>query len=182
MIPSMQIHEQVRTWIAEILATRDEVVGIAIRQRAKFEGWLKFELAALAESRGAVASVESSYGNRMRADVLIALDERHYLVELKTPNTNWRIGGVQDKVRPITKNIKSIIDDAAKLSGNGNSGVIAFVLFPVPSGDCRWHTYIRRISKGIGRPLTEEGNCSRVQVHLQPDQQCEAVVCCFEVT
>ena len=178
----MQIPDLIREWIVTILETRAEVLDIAIRQRAKFEGWLKFELAVLAESKGAIVSVEAPYGDTSRADVSVTMNGCCYFVELKTPNTNWRIGGVQNKHRPITKNIRSVADDAAKFVGQGVRGVVAFVLFPVPVGDCRWHKYLRRIGEMADKPLTEERHCSRVKMRLRTGQQCEAVVCCFEAT
>lgn len=53
MKKSIATHELVREWIVEILQAHRAVLEIAIRQRAKFEGWLKFELAAHLEQKQA---------------------------------------------------------------------------------------------------------------------------------
>ena len=49
-----------RQWIVQVIQQHELILRIAIRQRAKFEGWLKFELAAIAEINGAsVVEVET---------------------------------------------------------------------------------------------------------------------------
>lgn len=40
----------VRGWIVEVLTSRLDVMRLAVRRRAKLEGWLKFELACRAEA------------------------------------------------------------------------------------------------------------------------------------
>ncbi len=81
----------VREWISEILIQHELLIRIALRQRAKFEGWLKFELAALAEKYGAESvEVESSYtssATQMRSDIAFYFYNIRYEVELKTPNS-----------------------------------------------------------------------------------------------
>ena len=63
------MHELLRKWIVEILSNRHEVMSVALRQRAKFEGWLKFELAAHAEKCGAThVVVEASLPDGGRSD------------------------------------------------------------------------------------------------------------------
>lgn len=42
------IEETIRDWIADILPSNPVQIGIALRQRAKFEGWLKLDFAAQA--------------------------------------------------------------------------------------------------------------------------------------
>ena len=68
---------------------------MAIRQRAKFEGWLKFELAYEAsreEEVNNILVVESGYeGQQIRGDLYFRRNNKEYIVELKTPNTNWRV-------------------------------------------------------------------------------------------
>lgn len=52
---------QVRQWIDQILEEHPKILKLALRQRAKFEGWLKFELAVQAKLYGAVdVEVESA--------------------------------------------------------------------------------------------------------------------------
>src|SRR5437879_4033446 len=110
----------VRQWIVNILEQHQALVAIAVRQRAKFEGWLKFELAAYVAEHGASdIKVESGYSASEaalgRADVSFTYDGLRYDLELKTPNTNYRLPGVENKTRPITKNIAEIVANSTKL-------------------------------------------------------------------
>ncbi len=51
-----------RQWIVAILQNHLPLVALAVCQRAKFEGWLKFELAQRAEAAGCIpVRVESAY-------------------------------------------------------------------------------------------------------------------------
>jgi hypothetical protein len=98
----------VRQWITDILKQHQALVAIAVRQRAKFEGWLKFEIAAhLVEHGISAIEVESGYTDSEappgRADISFTYDILRYDLELKTPNTNYRLPGVVNKHRPITK-------------------------------------------------------------------------------
>ncbi|WP_326512179.1 hypothetical protein [Clostridium intestinale] len=175
--------ELIRKSISEIIKNHTQLVSIAIRQRAKFEGWLKFELADHLQKLGmSNVEVESNYvDSNDRADLGFAYNGIRYDVELKTPNANWRIEGIENKGRPITKNITSIIIDTKKLEKCVGNGIIAFVLFPVPVGDNRWIEYLSRISNEIGKELTEEENCSRVKVPVDNSNSCEVIICCFNI-
>ncbi|MDP6547092.1 MAG: hypothetical protein QGH60_24210 [Phycisphaerae bacterium] len=177
------MHNIVRTWIADVLKAHPGVMAIAMRQRAKFEGWLKFALAAHAEESGATdVAVEAGYeGSQFRSDVFFAFKGCHHLLELKTPNTNYRMPGVQNMTRPITKNIADIIKDVEKFRSSHVDGLMAFVLFPVRAGDTQWQRYLQRISKATGINLSPTGHCCRVTVALGAVQFCDAVVCCFPV-
>jgi hypothetical protein len=46
------MHKNLKVIIAEVLKAHPVALAIALRQRAKFEGWLKLELAAEAERNG----------------------------------------------------------------------------------------------------------------------------------
>jgi hypothetical protein len=173
-------HEEVCECIGEVLRSHQHLLAVALRQRAKFEGWLKLELAAHLMGKGAESvTLEAPYGSKHRADIGFAMDGARFLVELKTPNANWRLPGVADRVRPITRNVAGIVEDARKLAGCGTRGFVAFVLFPIPISDSRWHTYLSRISEETGIRLTESRNCLRMTVVLRAGHECEAVVCCF---
>jgi len=170
---------KVRRWVVEAMEGHPDLVALAVRQRAKWEGWLKFELAARAgrEGHGPV-SVEEGYG-QVRADVTFHDRSNRYDVELKTPNTNWRMPGVLAKTRPITMNIAGIVADARKLEQVPGLGIVCFALFPVPAGHDKWVVYLERISEELGAPLSEARHCSRVVVDLGDDNACEVVVCAF---
>lgn len=175
----------VREWISEILIQHESLLRIALRQRAKFEGWLKFELAAFAEKNGAesveVESSNNSGSTQTRSDITFYFEDVRYDIELKTPNSNWRMPGVYNKTRPITKNVAGIVQDAIKLRNCSERGIIAFVLFPVPPGDSRWIEYLNRISTQLEIPLSEDDHCKRLFVSLGNDYQADLIICTFQL-
>ncbi len=173
-----------RGWIREVLDQHKALLPIAVRQRAKFEGWLKFELALVAEQHGAQeVQVEVPYqGSKKRADLGFAFNGAAYCVELKTPNTNWRMRAVPvNKHRPITRNIAGVVNDAKKLAECSRQGIVAFALFPVSRGDRKWVRYLQRIAEKTGVSLSEEKNCFRWPIDLSSEQgeNPEIVVCAF---
>ena len=174
-----------REWIREIFEQNTDLLAIAVRQRAKFEGWLKFELALMAEKRGAQeVEVEAQYPNsKKRADIGFRFGNEAYFIELKTANTNWRVAGVKVKHRPITRNIRGVINDVRKLDGCGCRGIVAFALFPLVPGDKQWHKYLRRIADETGLSLSETEHCFRWRVPLaekaKAPTEAEMVVCAF---
>lgn len=179
------MHAILREWIVEVLENHQQVLAIAVRQRAKFEGWLKFELAAAAERHGAQSvEVESVYDDsgpsNERSDLSFLFHGRRYDVELKTANTNWRIPGILNNRRPITRNVKRIIRDGHKLARCPGQGIVAFVLFPVPQ-DRRWTGYLDRIAEALNIPLSEHSHCRRLSVALENGQSADLIVCSFEV-
>jgi hypothetical protein len=180
------MHETVRNWIADVLRNNPGPVSIALRQRAKFEGWLKFELAAQAERNGAadveVEAPSSESGNsRSRSDISLRMNGTSYDLELKTPNTNWRMPGVDEKTRPITKNVSSVVDDARKLSSETHDLLVAFVMFPIPTGDKRWHEYLERVGRELQIPLSPELHASQINLPISSQHSADVVVCCFPV-
>jgi hypothetical protein len=166
--------------IVEILEQRKDFLKVVVRQKNKFEGWLKFELAHHLEKSGMQSvEVETKVERRRdRYDISFFHEENFYSVELKTPNTNWNIEGIKQCGRPITKNIQSIINDAKKL--NSNQGIIAFVLFPIPVGDTRWKTYIDRISTECEIPIDKEKQCQIVTISINGKNDCSLLVCSFK--
>ncbi|MFC4221033.1 hypothetical protein [Flagellimonas marina] len=165
--------------ISLIVSDNKELLKIPIRQKAKFEGWLKFELANRLENIGMEnVEVESQNGfGHNRADISFFNNGRYHQVELKTSNTNWKIDGISNNSRPITKNIKSIVRDAKKL--NSAQGIVAFVLFPIPSNDTRWKVYIERIKDKTGLEIDYDKNCKLEQVNIDKNRTCELLVCSF---
>jgi hypothetical protein len=179
----MKTEELIKTWILEAISAHLELMAIAVRQRAKFEGWLKFELAALAEASGYPVEVEcsSNEASLSRSDLMFLKDGARWDVELKTCNTNWRMAGVLDLTRPITKNIASIVGDARKLKDAKGNGVVAFCLFPVPIGDDRWTGYLKRIGDDLGIALSPQEHSDRLVVPLGEGSSAEVVVVTFSV-
>ena len=172
--------EFIRKGIVEILETNRSLLKIPLRQKAKFEGWLKFELAHWLENQGVgQVEVESKVDYRRdRTDITFFHNNEPCSVELKTPNTNWKIPGVVNNGRPITINIQSVVDDAEKL--NSTYGVVAFVLFPIPFHDNRWEEYLNRINEKTGLQVSRETNCEIVDVDLDSKNKCSLVVCTFK--
>jgi hypothetical protein len=172
----------VRSWIADVLQAHRELLAIAVRQRAKFEGWLKFELAAYAQLQGALeVRVEASAddSSNSRADLTFMLSSERCDVELKTCNTNWRMRGVLNKTRPITKNLASIIGDARKLQNCPGQGVVAACIFPVEEGDMRWTEYLSRIADGTGLELSADRHAARVSIPIGHDHLVEVIIISF---
>jgi hypothetical protein len=97
------------------------------------------------------------------------------LIELKTPNTNYGMSGVENRTRPITKNINSILEDIHKLKVNNVAGIIAFVLFPVRSGDDQWKVYLERIKSVSDGVRDEDIYFTRRQIILKGNDSVEAI-------
>jgi hypothetical protein len=180
----MQIDTIVREWIVEVIRAHPALLAIAVRQRAKFEGWLKYELASTAELRGARdVEVEAALEKlaASRSDLAFYFEGKRYDIELKTCNTNWRIDGVLPLTRPITKNIDGIIVDAKKLQNCPGEGIVAFCMFPVPCGDPRWTEYLNRISNALGLSLSAGKHSARVPIAIGDGITAEVVVIAFSV-
>jgi hypothetical protein len=175
------MHNNLKMMVSAVLEAHPDVLAIALRQRAKFEGWLKLELAAAVEKNGYTAvELETPLPTNRgeRADLGFHHSGEKYVVELKTPNSNWRFQGIENRTRPITKNIKSIIDDVEKLQKVKNSMVL-FTLFPIEPGDVRWREYVARISKETGIQITEAEHCKLVSIPVSPAHTASILVCCF---
>jgi|SRR5690606_24720956 len=152
---------------------------IAIRQRAKFEGWLKFELANRIEKLGFdEVELETKLDRkRDRPDISFLKDLDFYRIELKTCNTNWKVDGISAKGKPITDNINGVINDAKKL--NSNYGIVAFVMFPIPTNDVRWKKYIERIIEKTEIEIDIEQNCKILEMEIDEKNFCDVIVCAF---
>lgn len=149
-----EMESEIYELICQILRQNDSLIEIAIKQRARFEGWLKFELANELKKSYDDTRVEKQV-NRKLVDVFA----NNSLIELKTPNTNYKIPGVdKTKSRRITKNIDEINYDIDKLSTNKigfASGYIAFVLFPVDCTDYQKHINCVVSHLGKGSPVCQ---------------------------
>ena len=137
--------KQLNDHIVDILSKNKDKISIALKQRAKFEGWLKIELAYKLLQSYSDVKIEYPYpcDNRKHADIYAS----NALIELKTPNTNYQTDNCVSCVRPITKNIKSIIDDINKLHklGGQHKKYISLVLFPIDAKE-DYKKYTQRIN------------------------------------
>lgn len=119
--------------IYKILTSNQSLVTIALQQRAKFEGWLKFELANELKINYADTIVEYHLkGLNAHVDIY----SNRSLIELKTPNTSYKANGCINATKPITDNMNGIIGDIQKLRSISSKalyagGYIAFVMFPL---------------------------------------------------
>ena len=113
-----------------------------IKNRSKFEGWFKVEL----------CDILSKYTNNIIPEkdrIDIVFDE--WALELKTSNTNYRYTGVENRSRPITKNVNSIIKDIQDLKRNENydKRAVVFIIFPLSKDTSAWNTHILKISSEL---------------------------------
>jgi hypothetical protein len=162
--------------IEKIIKDHSALINICMRQKAKFEGWLKFELAQALELFGVEQlSVEYGYDKKFRADISYIYQKERFLLELKTSNTNWVIDGIESKTRPITKNIDSIIIDGVKLSDCDGTGIVVFILFPLPLKDQRWNKYLYRISESLDVTFEENKNYKLIPCKAN-DISCEILL------
>ena len=133
--------------IVSILSDNEDLLEIAFRQRAKFEGWLKFEIAKEFQTSGKDTKVEYPI-----AKGHVDLFADNCLIELKTPNTSYNHPDLESKTRPITDNVNSIISDVDKLrnitEGLSYDSFIAFVMFPIDKNK-KYMGHVNRIENHI---------------------------------
>lgn len=134
---TIDIPTEVKNVLKDILTRRQDVTILAARQRSKFEHWLKFELAVSLSISPHVQNLrlEDSFPSSSgRCDISFMAGRDKWYIELKTSNVNWRAPGLEDRTRPITRNIDGIIADIKKLRAKCSpaKGIAAFVLFPIP--------------------------------------------------
>ena len=143
--------EYIADTIKKILSKNKDLLEIAFRQRAKFEGWLKFEIAKEFQKSGKDTKVEYPI-----AKGHVDLFADNCLIELKTPNTSYTCKGVDPKTRTITDNVNSIISDVDKLRNITENHCydlfIAFVMFPIDKDEdkntkSKYIEHVNRIEK-----------------------------------
>ena len=136
--------------IESILLNNKDLLEIAFKQRAKFEGWLKFEIAKEFQTSGKDTKVEYPI-----AKGHVDLFADNCLIELKTPNTSYNHPDLESKTRPITDNVNSIISDIDKLrnitEGLSYDSFIAFVMFPIDTNK-KYMGHVNKIENHIQAP------------------------------
>jgi len=78
-------------------------IHVFVKNRAKFEGWLKVEIVNILCNR-IPDKTDKIIPEKYHFDIIF--DDS--ALELKTINTNYRCNGVENKTRPITYNIKQL--------------------------------------------------------------------------
>jgi hypothetical protein len=111
-----------------------------IKNRAKFEGWFKVEL----------CDILSKYTNNITPEknrIDIVFD--NWALELKTLNTNYRYINIENKIRPITKNIRDVLNDISSLKINNfyKNRAVVFIVFPLSleKHKKKWERHIAKI-------------------------------------
>ena len=145
------MEQELNDILVNILQTRQDLVYIVIKQRAKFEGWLKFELANKLCKKYSDTCVEKCmpYND---SEKLVDVFSNNSYIELKTPNTSYRHKDCENRTRPITNNIASIIDDINALKSIAVNGYIAFVMFPIDNNG-KYQSHINKIDKIISNSI-----------------------------
>ena len=141
------MEQQLNDILVNIMKSRQDLVFIAIKQRAKFEGWLKFELANELRQRYTDTCVEKCMSGK-----LVDVFSNDSCIELKTPNTSYRHDGCENRTRPITNNIASIIDDINALKKIGVDGYIAFIMFPIDNNG-KYKSHIDKIDANVKKSV-----------------------------
>ena len=141
------MEQQLNDILVNILTSRQDLVFIAIKQRAKFEGWLKFELANELRKLYRDTCVEKCMSGK-----LVDVFSNNSYIELKTPNTSYRHDGCENRTRPITNNIASIIDDINALKKIGVDGYIAFIMFPIDNNG-KYKSHIDKIDANVKKSV-----------------------------
>ena len=156
--------EYIADTIKKILSKNKDLLEIAFRQRAKFEGWLKFEIAKEFQKSGKDTKVEYPI-----AKGHVDLFADNCLIELKTPNTSYTCKGVDPKTRTITDNVNSIISDVDKLrnitEGLSYDSFIAFVMFPIDTNK-KYMGHVNKIENHIqaqGLKITKAQRTVRIK-------------------
>jgi len=106
-------------------------LNLFIKNRSKFEGWLKVE----------ICDILYKYSNNIvpeknRIDIVF----ENWAIELKTVNTNYKYNGINNKTKPITKNILSVLKDIRdlKLNTHYEHKIVIFIVFPLSSSNVIW--------------------------------------------
>lgn len=124
------------------------ILDIHLPQRAKFERYLQSVLALRLKEKCKDTKIEYPLGDKH-----VDIYANGTYIELKTPNTNYRLQGIEDKSRPITNNIEGVIEDIEKLrllKEKGKEGVVAFVLFPIDSDRDDYLQHVEKIIFALG--------------------------------
>jgi hypothetical protein len=150
--------------LEKIFNQNHEISMLVCQQRAKFEGWLKFELACALTQHPDFQKLrlEDSYESNGRADVSFEYNGQKWFAEIKTANTNWQIDGIESRARPITLNMQSIAKDILKLKQESklSHGMAIFCIFPISE-------HVRKSKKLIYHLETIKKECGMNELNLE---------------
>ena len=113
-------------------------LNVFVDNRAKFEGWLKVELCDILSYHYSIVPEQDT--------VDIVVDDK-FALELKTVNTNYTYKGIENKTKPITDNINSVIGDIKKLQlKEYPNKAVVFVVFPLSLPNKNWNKQVNKIT------------------------------------
>ena len=125
-------------------------LNLFVKNRSKFEGWLKIELCDSLSKY-----TDNITPEKNRIDIVFD----NWALELKTSNTNYIHKNVENKTRPITKNIQGIIKDIHDLKKNTlyQNKAVVFIIFPLSlkENKSNWEQHISKIKDEV-RELKEK--------------------------
>lgn len=141
--------------IVTILSYNSDLMMLALSKRAKFEGWLKFELANILSRTYSDTEVERSTvsdGSIVHVDIY----SNKSWIELKTSNTSYKADGCSDLTRPVTANVHSILHDIDKLRRikDPDERYIAFVMFPIDQAEGKYTNHIQNVKNKLKKPAS----------------------------
>ncbi len=144
--------------ILQTIRSNQQLLALTCAQKAKFENWLKFELAFRLKVLipDTVVEYKIPNGNK-RVDIRSG----NCYIELKTTNTNVSIPILSPRAngggKPITQNINDIIDDVNNLrrlvTASQDSRYVATIFFPY---DTTQVVHITRLKQHIGKGVFVE--------------------------
>jgi len=108
-----------------------------IKNRSKFEGWLKVEICNILSKNQNIDSLQvEKYieDTKQHIDIYFEYKKSKYYIELKTLNTSYKIAGIVDKIKPITDNVNGVIKDIQKLKNINDDlavKIVIFIVFPL---------------------------------------------------
>jgi len=122
-----------------------------VEYRVKFEGWLKVEICEILSDK-----MKNIVPEKDRIDIV----GDDWALELKTINTNYRYPNIENRTRPITKNIKGVIEDIDSLMKNDiySKKSVIFIAFPLSlsTHSKDWEKHIVQIKEKLERLEYEE--------------------------
>jgi len=123
-------------------------LSVFAAERSKFEGWFKVEL------------IDTLLKNEIKAKPEIDLIDivfKDTAIELKTINTNYRFADVENKHRPITKNIKGVLKDISDLEKKQiKNKFVIFIVFPLRLSERKWSQHISKIENELTELVCKE--------------------------
>jgi len=143
----MELQELMDGTAAELIGRiqASKGLGVFAKRRAKFEGWLKVELIDILLKNG-IQNVVPEAG-------LVDVSFGNVAIELKTVNTNYRDGIADDLIRPITMNVKDIIEDIRHHRGVKSEKFafkyIVFIVFPLGEEQRGWQAHLNKIQDAL---------------------------------